>query len=179
MKKVISFLLGNLLLLSSAVFANYDTDYLAEDTRSCDPKLNVQVYIPSLLFGVFSGDVSVKVSDKLSLGPQMSSFSYGKYKGYSAGLTANYALSGNDVFGDRIWLLNPHIGYAYDNVFNSNSAKKGAITCGANLVYQWMWESGINTRVGVGINYSSSKPWNSISDSHFGGTALFSLGYAF
>ena len=51
MKKSIGFLLCNLLLLSSTVFALNDVDdYSADKAKSRDPKINVQIYIPSYWF---------------------------------------------------------------------------------------------------------------------------------
>ena len=179
MKQNICIWLSGILLTGAACAQTDLPDDFTTKLPASEPKINVQIYIPSLLFGVVSGDVNVKVTDKFSLGPQFNSFSYGRYRGYSAGLTANYALGNHQVFDDRIWLLNPHIGYSYDNVFDNDANKKSAINGGVNLVYQWLWDSGINTKLGVGINCSSNKPWNSISDTHVGAVALFSLGYAF
>jgi hypothetical protein len=180
MKKSIFFICSVLLLMSSLVFASYVPEVGRTVPR--DSKVNVSVYIPSLLLGVISGDINFKLSDKITLGPQGSYYSYGKHRGYDIGLSMNYALSG-DIFGDRVWLLNPYAAYSYSDlsfdVNENGKVKNGGVVTGANLVYQWMWDCGINFRAGVGAYYSSRKPLLDIGKSHIGGTLLFSIGYAF
>lgn len=168
------------LVLPIISFASYVPE--VERVVPRDSKVNVQVYIPSLLVGVISGDVNFKLAEKVTLGPQASYYSYGKHRGYDVGLSMNYSLSG-DVFNDRIWLINPYVAYTYSDLsydsFDDEKAKKGGVITGANLVYQWMWNSGINMRAGVGAYYSSKKPLLHIGESHIGGMLLFSIGYAF
>ncbi len=180
MKKSIFCFYGILLLLSDFVFASYIPE--VERAVPRDSKVNVAIYIPSLLLGVISGDVNFKLSEKITLGPQVSYFSYAKHRGYDLGLSMNYALSG-EVFHDRVWLVNPYVAYSYNDLSfdrdENGQVKKGGILAGANLVYQWMWNSGVNLRAGVGAYYSSRKPLLDIGKSHVGGMALFSIGYSF
>ena len=179
--KNISFICGSLLLMPGLVFASYTPE--VERTIPKDPKVNISVYIPSLLVGILSGDINFKLTDKVTLGPQLQYFSYGEHTGgYDVGLSMNYALSGK-VFDDRIWLFNPYVAYSYNDLsfdeYEDGKVKKAGIVTGANLVYQWMWNSGVNLRAGVGAYYSSRKPLLDIGGSHIGGMVLFSIGYAF
>lgn len=182
MKKELLLLCGVLSFgfVSNQSFASYAPQ--VERSVPRDSKVNVSIYIPSLLVGVISGDVNFKLSDKITLGPQGSYYSYGDHRGYDIGLSMNYALSGK-VFDDRIWLVNPYVSYSYTDlsfdVSEDGKVKKGGVIAGANLVYQWMWNSGVNLRAGVGAYYSSRKPLIHFGDSHFGGMFLFSIGYAF
>ncbi|MBU0744321.1 MAG: hypothetical protein KKE11_03000, partial [Gammaproteobacteria bacterium] len=135
--------------LPTFVFASYVPEVDRIVPR--DSKVNVQIYIPSLLLGAFSGDVNFKLNDKVTIGPQWSYYSFGEHRGHQLGLTMNYALS-DDVFADRVWLLNPYILYIHlDSNFDDTldkKVKKSGINSGANLVYQWMWNSGVNMRAG-------------------------------
>ncbi len=180
MKKNIFIACCFLLFLSQVTFASYAIEVDRKVPR--DSKVNVQIYVPSLLLGVVSGDINFKLSERVTLGPQASYYSYGGYKGYDVGLSMNYSLSG-DVFNDRTWLLNPYVSYTYSDlsydVLENKKIKKGGIITGANLVYQWMWDCGVNVHLGVGAYYSSKKPLLHIGETHIGGMCLLSIGYAF
>lgn len=174
------FLLSILLLLPSFAFAGYDLE--VERSVPRDSKVNVQIYVPSLIVGMISGDINVKLNEKFTLGPQATYFAYGDHRGYELGLTANYALAG-DVFDDRTWLVNPYVLYSHSDLSfdgaKDGKVKKGGVVGGLNLVYQWMWNSGVNMRAGIGAYYSTKKILLGIGNSNIGGTLMFSIGYAF
>jgi len=145
--------------------------------------VNLRLYVPELFEGYLGGVWDIAISNIMSFGPIVRLFVFGKYSGYAFGLNVNYSLSG-DLFSDG-WVLNPYVEYArtnYEQPFDASGVrkKKGTGVVGANMLYEWIWNSGFNVMVGLGLEYARERiPVTSMGKSDFHPTFEFTLGYAF
>ncbi len=149
----------------------------------------INVHIPSLFIGALSGTFDYALNRTWAVGLRGMYFAFGGKaalaKAYAFGAEAQYALS-HDLGTDG-WLVNPYISYMHLSA-TSNLNGQGvsqpvgatsAYMIGSNLNYQWMWNSGINVRLGLGVFWLSKKTDFGIGNSNIHPDLNFTLGYAF
>ncbi len=180
MNKISTSLIATLILTSASgtALASYTPEINRSFAGENNFKYNVSVLIPQLIVGQAAANFNIKVSDKISVGPSAKYYAYGKYKGYELGADMKIGLGGG-VFNDRVWLFNPYAEFVHSDIENSLVKKENGVQVGANLLYQWMWDSGVNMQAGVGVLYASQTPLIAIGNSHIAATATYTIGYAF
>ena len=171
---------------SDSVLSYGYNNHFEKQHQLSEKQFNVRMFIPGLFIGYLSGAADFKISPAITVGPIGKFFAYGKYTGFAVGAQMNYALNKQkDVFANG-WLFNPFIEY-YQSDFDGEKDEANdylttsSAVIGAYLVHQWMWDSGVNVRFGVGMSYSTTKLPLSI---HIAGLNLgpnleLSMGYAF
>ena len=178
-----SFAYGRLTTGRSQVGAVNSQDLQTLDGEPMGKSVNLRVYVPELFVGYLGGVWDIALSNVMSFGPIVRLFVFGKYSGYAFGLNVNYSLSG-DLFSDG-WILNPYAEYArtnYEQAFNASGVrpKEGTGVVGANLMYEWIRNCGLNVMVGLGLEYARERiPVTSIGKTDFHPTFEVTLGYAF
>ena len=119
---------------------------------------NVRVNPLGLLIGLFNADIDFKVTDTVTVGPQLSYLNWSlgstSVKAYGIGARANFYLSG-PVFTDG-WYAAPAVAMAFASAKNStDSASYSAVNVSGLFGYQWVWASGFNINLGFGASYSA------------------------
>ena len=138
--------------------------------------VNLRVYVPGLFIGWTGGAIDFKVNPALTLGPTLKYFTYGSSNGYEVGATMNYALNGE--VSSSGWLVNPYAEYYQSNYNHRKENSSGVF--GANLMYQWMWDNGLNLQLGGGLVYTTLKQPLGIGNSeNIHPNFDFTLGYSF
>jgi hypothetical protein len=179
-KTILNLVLLSLLASGSAFAATNATmrelDYLNSKALTHEKKINLRVYVPGLLIGWAGGAVDLRVNPALTVGPTLKYFAYGSHTGFEGGVLMNYALNG-EVFSSG-WLLNPYAEY-YQSNYNSRKQETSGVF-GANLMYQWMWDNGINLQLGGGLAYTTLKlPLGIGGSENLHPNFDFTLGYSF
>ncbi len=189
MKKIFSLLIALLMVFSLSAFAGGNqkaTPSQNVETLPGDPmskSVNIRVYLPDLFAGYLGGVWDIALSPVMTFGPIVKVFAFGKYSGYAFGLNVNYSLSG-DLFQNG-WIINPYAEYAktnYHQPFNSSGEREKVDTgiFGTNIMYEWIWKSGLNIMAGVGLEYSNEDvPITMNSDSDVHPSFEVTIGYAF
>jgi len=169
------------LLCPLLVFAK-SNPYLSEGMSSTPTPhrmANVKLFVPGIFIGRIGGALEFRLNKSWSIGPTLRYWAAGDFEGLNAGVSASYAL--NRDLDKNGWLVNPYMEYVRDN-YNSDGddgEKETGIETGANLMYQWMWDTGVNIQAGIGIEYSSLERPLSLGDSDFHPNFEITLGYAF
>lgn len=145
-----------------------------------EKNVNVDWNIPLSLLGYFSGSVNFKVTPHMTIGPiagieaWSSNNTSNSNNIWSLGGQVYYALGGEDVMGDHIWLLNPYVEYMHVN-------DVGGASGGLLFMYQWAWNTGMNMQLGVGPAYTRYTATD--GEEHSGGVFTpafaFNLGFDF
>lgn len=179
-KIILSLILLSLLACSPSFSATSETarelDYLNSKALLQNKKMNLRFYIPGLFIGWTGATLDLKVNSALTVGPTLKYFTYGGSTGFEAGVMMNYALNG-EVFSSG-WLVSPYAEYYQSNYNNRKENASGVL--GANLMYQWMWDNGINLQLGGGLVYSTLKQPLGIGGSeNIHPNFDFTLGYSF
>jgi hypothetical protein len=162
--------------------------------------INITYNIFSTLIGTLAGSVEYKISKPVSLGVtgaymfndyvnDDSNTNTGGLKYYSIGAFATFAFNKNVMATG--WLIQPTVEYAdvsyTDNTQINPNVDLNGVSIEAPFIYQWMWDSGFNMRLGLGPAYTwlhgstdSNNPGSSTNGtaSGLGLTGMFTLGYA-
>jgi hypothetical protein len=179
-KTLLSFILLKLITISPCYAETSATarelDYLNHKALIQEKKINLRFYIPGLFIGWTGGALDIKLNPALTLGPTLKYFTYGSYTGFETGLTLNYALNG-EVFSSG-WLINPYAEY-YQSNYNHRKEQSSSVL-GTNLMYQWMWDNGLNLQLGGGLVYSTLKqPLGIGGNENIHPNLNFTVGYSF
>jgi hypothetical protein len=186
-------ILFNIVFLFSAF--TYAADQAQESVEKVSlptsKSISIEVNPFSLLLGEVSGNVNIALGRKITFGPYGSFFSYkigdGGWSGFGFGARANIYLTG-DAISDS-WYFGPGAGY---KSITLGSDSLGSITVSGLAIYgligyHWVWNNGINLRLGGGASYSSIAAKTSASNgssitvpgSGLLGALEFSFGFAF
>ncbi len=159
-------------------------------------KYNLRVNPIGLLADTFLLlNFDIGVNGKLTLGPELgisAFFDDGVVeRGELLGVHANYYFS-NRI--DDAWLLGFSAGYLHKTVaplLAKKPANLSGISISSTAGYQWIWKSGFNIILGLGLGYSSLPKTATAKDfaganeevkvpnAGLRGLGVFSLGYAF
>jgi len=138
-------------------------------------KYNLRLSVPGLWVGWTGVALDYKISPAITIGPTGKYFAYGASSGFEAGIQMNYALNG-DVLS-RGWLVNTYVQY-YQSNYNHKRQNSSSVV-GANLNYQWIWDSGFNLQLGTGLTYTTIKLPVSVSNENIHPNFDFTVGYSF
>jgi hypothetical protein len=118
---------------------------------------NIKVEPMGLLYGIFGGEVSFRLTDKWSLGGSYQWFQY---------VTSGHTTTAQQYGGSVNWFAlgrKPGGGGPYVRGFFqllpvevTTVANDRTVTndlLGAILGYQWMWSNGLNTNLGAGVTF--------------------------
>lgn len=112
----------------------------------------------SMLFGIISGEVNLSISPNVSVPVNGAYFSMDSggydYTIFSIGGGLRYYWEGNAING---WYIGPTLNYAmsevaYTDIFdNKGEVRVGAISFGALVGYQSVWDNGFTLDLGLGV----------------------------
>lgn len=182
MKKVVSYLAFSLFL--SSLSLGLCAIVVKQENKKQENTKHLRVKFNPL--GIILGSISIsadyKVHSHISVGPNFfyQSLKLNKntslIKGWGVGADVNFAI-GHEILTTG-WVVRPTIAYSHYstdlNMLSYENFSPDSASFGALFLYEWHWDSGVNTNLGFGARYDTSYTVNAIAFA-----AEWSFGFAF
>lgn len=118
--------------------------------------MNVRINPLSILLGIINTDYDIRVSEHITFGPSIGfatrSSSTVTTTGFDVGVRANFYLTGKAISDS--WYASPAAGVIFlTSKSGGSSASTTALNAGVTFGYHWVWDSGFNLTLGLGVAY--------------------------